>query len=432
MYIIDTNCILANPFFYHNFKDCEITIPVCVLEELDKIKSREGDPGFRARQFFRNFKEIEQLGNLMEGIELENGVILKSIENPGGVSGFADDIIIQLATEHPGCKILTNDVSMRVKASSKGASAEMMDGSEMKKLENQYSGVLEIYVEPRKIKKFNDNGHILPEELGIDEIQPNQFVIGYCNESYKKLLGRYCQNKEKIVKLNYSGYAVNGINAMDDRQKFVLEALMTPEIPFVSITGRQGCGKTFLALAAALEQVEGDKYEQVLIGKNTSPIDKWSYQGFTSGDTEEKLITHFGNYTSTLENLMKARGKKSTEGQAILEKMVDKKTLSVLDISSILGSCFADKFIVVDEAQSFDAHAMRSIITRVGQGSKIVLVGDVGQQTVSRLAPDKSGLFVAVEWLKGLGETAHITLEDVHRSSFVEKASKIFDERMFG
>lgn len=432
MFIIDTNCVLSNPFFYQEFQDEEIIIPVCVLEELDNIKTREGEPGFRARQFFRNFKEIEERGNLLEGILLDNNVTLKSIYVRKDKGAHTDDIVIDMARNIDGAVVLTNDVSMRVKASALGVEARVMDGSDMKKLDQQYSGVLELYVEQRKIKKFKETGEISLEELGVESMYANQFVIGYCNESYKKLLGRYCKKKDKVVKLYYSGYAVSGINALDDKQKFVIEAVMNPDIPFVTITGRQGCGKTFLALASGLDMLENNKVEQVLIGKNTAPIDKWSYQGYTSGDTEEKLITHFGNYTSTLENLMRARGKSAVDGKMILEKKIEKKEIFVLDISSILGSSFENKFIIVDEAQSFDAHAMRSIITRIGKGSKLVLVGDVGQQTISRLAPDKSGLFVGVEWLKELEETAHVTLDEVHRSSFVEKAAKIFDEKMFG
>ncbi len=106
--------------------------------------------------------------------------------------------------------------------------------------------------------------------------------------------------------------------------------------------------------------------------------------------------------------------------------------MDVLDVSSILGSSFINKFIILDEAQSFDAHAMRSIITRIGENCKMVLIGDIAQQTVSRVDPDKSGLYTAVEWLKEIEETAHVTLDQVHRSSFVDLASKIFDEKMYG
>ncbi len=441
-YIVDTNVRIANPFFLRDFKECTVLIPIYVLEELDKLKSREGNSGFRARQFLRNFKDLEERGNLLQGIELDNGVILKStLEKPvtelpeNFDVTYVDNKILSLmlAEKHREDILLTNDISMRIKASSMGIKCKHLDLSDKHKLDDLYNGILEKKVSEADVKKFYSENGINPKELGIEEIFPNQFFIGYTDYSYSKIVGRYDLEKDKIVKLHNEDYEVFGVKAKDIRQKFALEALLNPNIPFVSITSRQGCGKTLLALAAALEQViEQNIYGKVIIGKNTSPIDKWSYQGFTTGATEEKLLTHFGNYTTTLENLQNIRGKKSRSGGDMLNALINQEKLEILDISSILGSSFIDKIVVIDEAQSFDAHAIRSIITRIGDNCKLILTGDIAQQTISRLDPDKSGLYVAIEWLKEIPETAHITLDKVHRSSFVDKASKIFDDKMFG
>jgi PhoH-like ATPase len=283
------------------------------------------------------------------------------------------------------------------------------------------------------VKEFYNKGEIFPEALGIEKIFPNEFVEGETGQSYNKIIGRYDEAKNKIVTLEHEDANVFGLKAKDLRQKFALEVLLNRDIPFVTITSRQGCGKTILALASAMEQVlEQNLYEKILIGKNTAPIDKWSYQGFTTGDTQEKLLTHFGNFTTTFENIQNIRGKKSKSGVEVLELLKSQNKLDVLDISSILGSSFINRIVIIDEAQSFDIHAIRSIITRIGENCKLILIGDIGQQTISRLDPDKSGLYAAVEWLKELPETAHITLNNVHRSSFVDKASKIFDKKMFG
>ncbi|WP_372714058.1 PhoH family protein [Ilyobacter sp.] len=441
-YVVDTNIIIANPFFLREFNECTILIPIYVLEELDKLKSREGNSGFRARQFLRNFKDIEEKGSLLQGIELKNGVILKStlekpaVELPENFDvNYVDNKIlsIMLADAHRDDILLTNDVSMRIKASSMGIKCRHMDMSDKHKLDDLYNGVLEIKVSEENVKKFYSENGIDPKELGIEVIYPNQFFMGYTDYSYSKIIGRYDSEKEKIIKLHNEDYTVFGVKAKDVRQKFALEALLNPKIPFVSITSRQGCGKTLLALAAALEQViEQSIYSKVIIGKNTSPIDKWNYQGFTTGATEEKLLTHFGNYTTTLENLQNIRGKKSRSGADMLNALINQEKLEILDISSILGSSFIDKIVIIDEAQSFDAHAIRSIITRIGENCKLILIGDIAQQTISRLDPDKSGLYVAIEWLKEIPETAHVTLDRVHRSTFVDKASRIFDKKMFG
>jgi PhoH-like ATPase len=441
-YVIDTNVIIANPFFTRDFENCVIVIPIHVLEELDRIKSREGNSGFRARQFFRYFKEIEKRGDLLHGIELENRVSLKSIMDEGSEElpevfdkSYVDNKILSmlLKNDYKDYILITNDVSMRVKASSLGIKCELLDTSDKHKLDDLYDGLLQKTVEEEQVKKFYQDGEISPSELGIEQMYPNQFFEGYTGYSYLKIIGRYDTKKGKIVKLHYDNYSAYGVLPKDVRQKFAMEVLLNPEIPFVSITSRQGCGKTLLAVAAALEQVlESKMYEKILIGKNTSPLDKWSYQGWTTGDTEEKLLTHFSNYTTTFENIQNLRNKKGKTGMEILQGLKVQNKLDILDISSILGSSFINRVVIIDEAQSFDIHAMRSIITRIGENCKLIVIGDLAQQTISRVDPDKSGLYASIEWLKELEETAHVTLTKVHRGDFVEKASKIFDDKMFG
>ncbi len=441
-FIVDTNIIIADPFFVKTFEDCIVALPIHVLEELDKLKTFEGNTGFRARQFFRYFKEIEKKGNLLEGVNLENNVILKTIlgdfyeKLPNELDiNYVDNKILAffLTDKYKDYTLITNDISMRVKASSLGIDTYLVDLSEKHKLDDLYNGVLELLVPNEIIKKFYSIGQVSPKELGIENLYPNQFICGKGDYSYNQLLGRYDSKKEMIVKLEYENASLFGIKAKDTRQKFAIEALLNKNIPFVTMTARQGCGKTLLALASAMEEVlESKEKEKILIGKNTSPIDKWSYQGFTTGDTEEKLLTHFGNYITTFENIQNIRGKKGKSGIEIFSTLKNQNKLDVLDISSILGSSFINKVVIIDEAQSFDVHAMRSIITRIGENSKLILIGDIGQQTWSRLDPDKSGLYAAVEWLKELEETAHVTLDTVHRSKFVDKASKLFDKKLFG
>lgn len=441
-YIVDTNVIIANPFFMRDFNDCEIIIPIYTLEELDKIKSREGNSGFRARQFFRFFKEIEKNGNLIEGIKINNGVTLKT-EIQGDLSlipvgldpNYVDNKILALMMmpKYKEKTLLTNDVSMRVKASSLGVKCLILDASDKHKLDDLYTGVISCEVSSEMVKKFYTAKEISLEDLKIKSMYPNQFFYGYTEFSYNQIIGKFDEKRNKIIKLRFDDAKIYGISPKDIRQRFAIDVLLDPKIPFITITSRQGCGKTLLAVAGALEQVlEGNRYEKILIGKNTAPVDKWSYQGFTTGDTEEKLLTHFANYTTTFENIQHIKGKKSRKGVEILQELINQDKVEVLDISSILGSSFLNKIVVIDEAQSFDIHAMRSMITRIGEGSKLILIGDIAQQTISRLDPDKSGLYASIEWLKELSETAHITLNKVHRSQFVDKASLIFDAKIFG
>jgi len=401
-YIVDTNVIIANPFFMRDFNDCEIIIPIYVLEELDKIKSREGNSGFRSRQFFRFFKEIEKNGNLIEGITINDNVILKTeIQGdlsliPNGLDpNYVDNKILALMMmpKYKEKTLLTNDVSMRVKASSLGIKCLILDSSDKHKLDDLYTGVISCEVTSDMVKKFYTAKEISLEDLKIKSMHPNQFFYGYTEFSYNQIIGKFDEARNKVIKLKYDDAKIYGISPKDIRQKFAIDVLLDPKIPFITITSRQGCGKTLLAVAGALEQVlEG----------------------------------------TTFQNTQHLRGKKPRKGVEILQGLMDQDKIEVLDISSILGSSFLNKIVVIDEAQSFDIHAMRSMITRIGEGSKLILIGDIAQQTISRLDPDKSGLYASIEWLKELQETAHITLNQVHRSQFVDKASLIFDKKIFG
>ncbi len=441
-YIVDTNVIISNPLCAFNFTNSNIIMPIHVLEELDKLKVKSDNTGFRARKFFRFFKKIEQKGNLFEGILIDNNNILKTkIFSPEDNlpqsfdKDYTDNKILSmlLQEKYNSYILLTNDVSMRVKASALGIKTKLIDSSEKHKFSELYDGILKINVTKYALDSFYKNKEISLHDIGVDEMHPNQFFVGENEQGYGKIIGRYSAKDEKVVKLHNENIAPYGIAPKDLSQKFAYEALLHPDIPFITITSRQGCGKTLLAMAAALEMtIEQNIYSKILIGKDTAPIDKWNYQGFTTGDTEEKLITHFGNYITTLENIQNIQNKSTRNGLDILNALKNRNKLDVLDISSILGSSFVNKIIIIDEAQSFDIHAMRSIITRIGKNCKLILIGDIGQQTIAHVDPDKSGFYAAIQWLKTLEETAHITLKKVHRGSFVEKASKIFDDNMFG
>ena len=175
-YVVDTNIIIANPYFFREFNDCTIMLPIYVLEELDKLKSRAGNSGFRARQFFRVFKKIEKQGNLLEGIEVAKNVVLKSsLEKLSGKLPenydltYADNKILSLMLSpgHIEDMLITNDVSMRLKASALGIKCKYIDLSDKHKLEDLYSGVLERQVRVEDVKKFYREGEVSMEELGI-------------------------------------------------------------------------------------------------------------------------------------------------------------------------------------------------------------------------------------------------------------------------
>ncbi|MGL5984384.1 MAG: PhoH family protein, partial [Cetobacterium sp.] len=336
--------------------------------------------------------------------------------------------------EDKDCLLLTQDFSMVIKAKAMGINVEYYNKTNSKKLSDMYKGYVEIEVDEDVVDYFYSQGKL--DRNAFDDIvegyYPNMFIVAKSKSNSKKsFIAMY--KKGFWQKLNHAEKSVFGIKAKDAQQKMALELMLDDDIQVVTITAGVGMGKTLLSLAVGLDEtVNKDKYDSVLLGKNTTPLDKWSYNGFTTGSTTEKLLTHFGNYTSNLEYLHNlksgSRRDKLTGEQVLVEYMEQLKAINILDISSILGSSFQGKFVIIDEAQSFGFDAMRAILTRVGQGSKLLIIGDVLQQTVDKLDIDKSGLFFAVQHLKDLDAVGHVTLGKVHRSEVVSQISKKFDE----
>lgn len=461
-YIVDTNVIIQNPRFMTDFNSCNIILPIIALEELEKLKGKMGsNSGYRSRKFIRMLKESKIIDkDLINGVDYINditiGTVFKyDVDNLPDIldKNYGDNKILGLDIfkKNKNCCLLTADISMAVKATAFGISVEIYDKGDMGKVKDLESGYMEVEVDEFIIDKAYEDKFISYNSLAYyikdtdDEIFPNKyFIIKANNGSKKSFLGRFIESEGKIVKLSSESDkgVFYGMSAKDVQQKFMIDALLDDSIKLLTVTAEPGSGKSYVSLAVGMElAIEQNKYDKLLIGKNTAPLDNWSYQGFVPGTQEDKLMTHFANYMTTLENLEKAKGslgKKKTKdsniqlsGKDLLLKKISEGRLEMLDIASILGSSFEDKFIIIDEAQGFDAHAMRSIITRVGKGCKLVIIGDLNQQVISHLDPDKSGLFCAVEWLKELDSTAHITLKNVHRGSFVKDVAGIFDRKMF-
>lgn len=441
-FVIDTNIIINNPNFMDEFEDTEIVLPIIVLEELDKLKSRP-EVGYRARKFLNQLKSnglmnvIDTDRKFGKGNKLSSALKYDVNSIPDCLDkDYGDNKILalDLFKEDKDCMLLTQDFSMVIKAKAMGIKVEYYNKSNSKKLSEMYKGYIEIEVDDDVIDYFYSQGKLDKNAFAdvVEEAYPNMFIVAKSKFNPKKsFIAMY--KKGAWQKLNHAEKSVFGIKAKDAQQKMALELLLDDDIQVVTITAGVGMGKTLLSLAVGLDEtVNKDKYDSILLGKNTTPLDKWSYNGFTTGSTTEKLLTHFGNYTSNLEYLhnlkSSSRREKLTGEQVLVEYMEQLKAINILDISSILGSSFQNKFVIIDEAQSFGFDAMRAILTRVGQGSKLLIIGDVLQQTVDKLDIDKSGLFFAVQHLKDLEAVGHVTLEKVHRSEVVSQIAKKFDE----
>lgn len=450
--VVDTNVLIRRPqlFFEEEFAGCEIIIPTYVLGEVDKHKKKDGEIGYGARLFSRTLSGLLELGTLKDGVTLDNGTVVKTfvpsltqafaIRLLAGFSTYVDDLLVSMMRLYfKGDHMLTGDLNLQQKVSSVGVNVEFSMKSTLNLLSDLYKGRVRLEnidkVEKKRIEQGDTSALLsfFTEQEGREPF-PNEFVTILNSE----FVGRFSPKKGAFVVIKSNN--AFGFSPKNKEQKMLFEAVLNPNIKLVTLTGSAGTGKTFGALACALQLVmEEEQYKQILIGKNTAPLDKNSYQGFTTGSTEEKLLTHFGNYLTNLENLFDTNdfekdGTKvrASSGMNLYNTLNKQGTLEILDISSILGSSFKNKFIIIDEAQSFDMNAMRSILTRVGEGTKIIVIGDILQSTIANLSGNQSGLFNAVDWLKEVDEVAHINLKTVERSTLVSKIAKIFDERLYG
>lgn len=459
--IVDTNVLIRNAEIFEDdtYNGIEIIIPTYVLSECDNHKKKDGILGYQARKLARAMDNVISQGNsrgetLSGGITTEGGAILKvftptlmqefRIKVISGFSTYIDDkIIATMRLFFKNDIILTGDLNLRAKANAIGIEVLYTTKSTTNNLSDLYTGRVKLTIKEDRDMAYITKGDTRPLldafEKKLDrKPYPNEFVTA--TGFGKKFMGRFDVKKNKIVELKLGYTKAYGFKARNDEQKMLFDVLLNPDIKLVSITGKAGTGKTFGALCSAFEQViENDDYEKILIGKNTAPLDRYSYQGFSTGDTNEKLMTHMGSYLSNFENMHPRREdcekdnkKINNDGLKIFDTYNRMGKLDLLDISSILGSSFNNKFIIIDEAQSFDTMALKSILTRAGENTKIILLGDILQSTQANLSGNQSGLYNAVNWLKEIDEVAHITLSDVERSSLVRKVSEVFEENMFG
>lgn len=440
--VLDTCILLADPNL-NKYKDEKVYIPIATYRELDRQKDSNGFVGMRARSVNRNLRDsIEVDGMLMyrDALVILPNDMLESRIDQSKVEAKADDTFLNMTIlESEDYELHTHDFSLHqlMRVHSKNSVWSSQYKTDV--LKELYSGYCKLVVPQGIVSEGRENGKVsiakvmrIMEEADI-LVQPNMFFELSNPYEEKPFLCRYSEKQGALVKLAYSGKVCEGVKAIDNVQKFAMEALLNPEIKLVTMSAAPGSGKSFLSMAAGLAGQEGGLYDRLLIAKNTTPLDNNSYQGFLPGNITEKLVDQFSNYTTTLEALCKDRDRKLMTGKELLIGMIEHtKQIELLDISSIRGASFQNKFIIVDEAEDFDVSTMRAILTRIGEGCKLVVIGDLNQRTSSKLDIDKSGFFAAIDWLQDDPETAHITLEKCYRSGLVARISEKFDNKIGG
>ncbi len=433
IYILDTSVLVHDPKALTEFEDNDIIIPIAVVEEIDGHKKRQDEVGRNARWVSAFLDKLRSVGHLDAGVSLgeQKGKIRVELNHqeveklpPTLDRNKVDNRIIAVAyalkkDNQMPVILVTKDINMRIKADALGIPAEDYETDKIE-IEEVYTGCRTIKVEPEIIDRFFKAGEVvLTEEV----LYSNQMII--LEDSFgssKSALARHL-NGGKLVPLRYGNQDPFGLKARNKEQKFALDLLLDEEVRLVTLIGKAGTGKTLLALAAGLQKVvEESKYRRLAVSRPVIPMG--NDIGFLPGDINEKLRPWMQPIYDNLEFLFNNRDKTEKIDQ-LVNSMKDLNILELDALTYIRGRSIPNQFLLVDEAQNLSPHEIRTVITRVGEGTKIVLTGDPYQIDHPYLDSNSNGLTFVVERFKNEKIAGHITLSKGERSDLAELGAKL-------
>lgn len=435
-YVIDTSVFLTDHRSISSFGDHDIIIPLKVLEEIDKHKKRQDSVGSNARNIVRFLDKLRETGTLQEGVSLgENKGLVYA---KGYDSDFipaeldkknADHIIIATAlTERSSSSeevvLVTRDIQLRVICDSLGLKCEGYETDQVvDHVGKLYDGFVELKVPDSYIDDFYNKQDVYLDDSLLDEecdcLYENQFVMLTSETDSKKTALSFFKSYSEPIReiINYKS-GVWGTQARNKEQKFAFDMLMNPDIPLVSVIGKAGSGKSLISLAAGLEQVMGAeaKYKRLIVSRPVQPMGKDI--GFLPGDMNEKMIPWLMPIQDNLQFLM-------GDDRSTLEMYIEKGTIEIEALTYIRGRSISNAFIIIDECQNLSAHEIKTIITRVGENTKIVFTGDIEQIDNVYVDATTNGLSYVVEKMKDQAISGHITLKKGERSKVATIAAAI-------
>jgi|TARA_R110000851_G_scaffold24382_16_gene70399 PhoH-like ATPase len=438
-YVLDTSVCLTDANAIFKFGNHDIFIPLKVLEEVDNHKKRQDSVGANARQFIRFLDEFRSRGSLEKGVRIEKGKgilkvvsysILKDVIFPPDLDiRLPDHTIIATAkaiqanAENENTIVVSRDINMRVICDSIGILAEeYISENAVTSSEELYNGFVVETFDDEVIDRYYAGEDIMISE---DEVSsswyPNQYVLMVSNANEKKsALARFVNYYTPLKNVIHKNIVDWKIDARNKEQAFAIDLLMDPDIKIVSLVGRAGSGKTLLAIAAGLQQTiglhpENNHYTRLIVSRPIQPLGKDI--GFLPGTMEEKMLPWLMPIQDNLKFLMGDR--------TSLEMYMEKGKIEIEALTYIRGRSISNAFIVIDEAQNLTKHEIKTIITRIGEGTKIVLTGDIEQIDSIYVNETSNGLAHAVEKFKEFPIAGHMTFKKGERSELATIASKV-------
>ncbi len=430
-FVIDTNVLIHFPEAIMSFRDNEIVLPLEVLEELDGLKAYPDQRGKSAREAIRFLDSIAKKGNLNEGVKLENGSTIRvslSLPRaaPDGIELDRNDnkiILCAYVLQAEGRRVffVSKDINARVKATALGLRAVDYEKQKVD-IATLYQGLREVDASAETIARLQGTGE-LPWK---DRLYPNEFVLLRDRASGQTVLAKGIPadggtEQGRLIALPEWDGPVAGISPLNDRQRVAFELLLDDEVRLVTLVGKAGTGKTLIAIAAGLKRVcEDKKYARMLVTRPVVPVGKDI--GYLPGEKSAKMANWMQPLFDNLEQILADYKRPNVKG---VDQLVKDRMLEIEALSFIRGRSLPNQYVIVDEAQNLTPHEIKTIVSRAGEGTKVVLTGDPYQIDNMYLDANSNGLSYLVEAFKGQRIFGHVTLQRTERSELAELAASL-------
>jgi len=439
IFVLDTNVLLHDPRAIDKFEENDVVIPIHVIEEIDQFKKEMSELGRNARMITRVLDELRDKsgGNLQAGVPLTSGGFLR-VNVPEDVlskrkldNAAMDAAILEAAIDerdrHPGkpTTFVTMDTNLRIRADALGLRAEMYEGGRID-FDELYSGIVELEADGMHVDALGARGEVEVRSLGIDpsKLHPNAGVLlrDFASPSHTAI-GRVDGDASLVRPLRVPREGVWGVRSRNLEQSFALDLLLDDSVHLVTLVGKAGTGKTLLAMAAGLRRVIDDgTFARLLVSRPIFPLGR--DVGYLPGSIEEKLNPWMQPIFDNLEYILSTGRHRMSEGRSY-EELLASGTIQVEPLTYIRGRSLPNQYLVVDEAQNLTPHEVKTIITRCGAATKIVLTGDPYQIDNPYVDAASNGLSIVAERFKDEAIAGHVTLTKGERSELAERATQL-------
>ena len=457
-YVLDTNVVLSDPCAIYAFAEHNVIIPIPVLEEVESFKKGQAERNHQARAFFRELKKFEENFPTLpsEGFPLPEGGRLKfpsALPQKNRLEKYPQDtvdhqlldLVLSLITKNKNDEfvLVTDDLSLRIKAKTLGIVSEPYKNVQVD-TEKIYGEILEVGISGEEEASFHQDKKgfcekFLSNNPSLEELPLNTPVrLLYQPQSSDDMHEILCLKTANGLEEIRKNDDVFSIRARNIEQKFALHALLDPEIPIVALTGAAGTGKTLICLAAVLKMIKSGQYEKAKIARPMVELSDKT-MGFLPGTVEEKIDPYFGPIYDNLEFLRSLKPEKSEKkgknaettedsesaSQRALKGWMKEKNLECFALNFLRGRSLPKSLIIIDEAQNTTPQEMKTILTRLGEGSKVIVIGDISQIDNPYLGERSNGLAHLIDAFKGHKEFFHIHLKQGERSKIATLAAEI-------